>query len=209
MEQSTNPNQITLPLGAAAPISVPEVLSSKSVLGIVSSNRTLVDAVKSREKTPLPLPDNVVSRDVRQLVNTLASLAQLGVQLRNHSDEASERDAFKSEAEKALLALKEVKCIDYVKTSSGSQTATVSGLQGLRNLVTSLHLLGLDDLFWGAKDLVGGSNDAQEGGRKKKSGASGAARPGSKKGSKSKGSKKGSKGSKKGSKGTKRGTTKK
>jgi hypothetical protein len=68
--------------------------------------------------------------------------------LRNAVDTDTELSAFASDADKIIKNLNLVHCLDTDKdASSGFRNRQVSGIKGIRNLLTTLKRLGLIDSF--------------------------------------------------------------
>jgi hypothetical protein len=86
---------------------------------------------------------------VPPIVETLSSLSQLGLKLRNQTDTDEEILAFGANIQNVLAILGDVKVVDYKVAQNGRPAGHVvqSGLKGLRNLITSLKRLGLIDFF--------------------------------------------------------------
>ena len=91
---------------------------------------------------------NLSSKDATQIMNLLASLCQIGILLRNAVDTDAELETFALNADKIIKNLDKVQCLDTDKDATGAlRNRQVSGLKGIRNLLTTLKRLGLIDAF--------------------------------------------------------------
>jgi hypothetical protein len=137
--------------------------------------------------------------DASQIYNSLIRLSEEGIKLRNHTDTPAEIDAFRINVNNIFSNFNKHKIID----TDDSKLRLCNAIKGLRNLIRSLHKLGLVDLFLNhpevlppstppslqadGKLIVGGAKKRSS---KKSSKKSGSKKSGSKKAAKRSGSKK-------------------
>ena len=92
--------------------------------------------------------NSLASKDATQIMNLLASLCQIGTLLRNAVDSDAELDAFAQNADKIMQNINMVQCLDTDKDPQGGfRSRQVSGIKGIRTLLTTLKRLGLVEAF--------------------------------------------------------------